>query len=85
MFALGHVWTPESGPSFSKLGPFCNTCVAVDYFSPRLLCRFDLAVRAISIRRRIASEREGLSFCWPGLTLLLVPLFAPPDRRRSRR
>jgi hypothetical protein len=34
--------------------------VAVDYFSPRLLCRFDLALRAISIRRRIASEREGL-------------------------
>jgi hypothetical protein len=28
-----------------------------------LLCRFDLALRAISIRRRIASERDGLSFC----------------------
>jgi hypothetical protein len=45
-----------------KLGSFCNTCVAVVYFSPRLLCRFDLVVRAISIRRRIASDREGLSF-----------------------
>jgi len=33
------------------------------YCSPRLLCRFDLAARALSIRRRIASEREGLSFC----------------------
>jgi hypothetical protein len=31
------------------------------YFSPRLLCRFGLAA-AISIRRRMASEREGLSF-----------------------
>jgi hypothetical protein len=30
------------------------------YFSPRLLCRFDLAVRAISIRRRIASEQESV-------------------------
>jgi hypothetical protein len=29
------------------------------YFSPRLLCRFDLVVRAISISRRIASERES--------------------------
>ena len=35
----------------------------VVYFSPRLLCRFDLLGRAISIRRRIASDREGLSFC----------------------
>jgi hypothetical protein len=33
------------------------------YFSPRLPCRFDLAVRAISIGRRIASDRVGLSFC----------------------
>jgi hypothetical protein len=33
---------------------FCNSRVAVIYFSPRPLCRFDLAVRAISIRRRIA-------------------------------
>ena len=32
--------------------------MAVIYFSPR---RFDLAVRAISIRRRIASGRPGLS------------------------
>ena len=30
---------------------FCSACAAVDYFSPRLLCRFGLAVRAISIRR----------------------------------
>jgi hypothetical protein len=43
----------------SKLGSFCNTCVRVDYFSPRLLCRFDLAVRAISIKRRIASGWES--------------------------
>ena len=35
--------------------------VAVVYLSPRLLCRFDLTVRAISIRRRIASGRPGLS------------------------
>jgi hypothetical protein len=35
----------------------------VVYFSPRLLCRFDLLGRASSIRRRIASDREGLSFC----------------------
>jgi hypothetical protein len=27
--------------------------VAVIYFSPRLLCRFDLVVNAISIRRRM--------------------------------
>src|SRR5262249_46839829 len=46
-----------------KLGSFCNTCVAIVYFSPRLLCRFDLAARALSISRRIASDREGLSFC----------------------
>ena len=50
--------------SSKKLGSFCITCVAVVYFSPRLLCRFDLAVRAISIGRRIASDREGLSFCF---------------------
>jgi hypothetical protein len=36
-----------------KLGSFCNTCVAAVYFSPRLLCRFDLVVRAISIRLRM--------------------------------
>ena len=35
--------------------------VAIVYLSPRLLCRFDLTVRAISIRRRIASGRPGLS------------------------
>jgi hypothetical protein len=38
--------------------------VAVVYFSPRLLCRFDLAVRAISIRRRMASGRvNGMPSC----------------------
>jgi hypothetical protein len=40
----------------SQIGP-----AAVFYFSPWLLCRFDLVVRAISIRRRIASGRPGLS------------------------
>jgi hypothetical protein len=39
-----------SGP---KLASFCNMRVAVIYFSPRPLCRFDLAVKAISIRRRM--------------------------------
>jgi hypothetical protein len=29
------------------------------YFSPRALCLFDLTARAISIRRRIASERQS--------------------------
>jgi hypothetical protein len=43
--------------------------VAIVYFSPRLLCRFDLAVRAISIRRRIASERKGLH---PAASVVLV-------------
>jgi hypothetical protein len=33
----------------------CNTRRAIIYFPPRLLCRFDLAVRAISI----TSERES--------------------------
>ena len=42
---------------------FANTNAAVAYFCQRLLCRFDLAVRANSTRRRIASEREGLSGC----------------------
>jgi hypothetical protein len=37
--------------------------VAVIYFSPRLLCRFDLAISANSTSWRIASEREGLSGC----------------------
>jgi uncharacterized DUF497 family protein len=46
------------------LGSFRKTRVAFVYFSLRLLCRFDLAVRAISIRRRIASGRERLSFWW---------------------
>jgi len=40
---------------------FVIRALAVVYFSPRLLGRFDLAVRAISIRRRIASGRPGLS------------------------
>src|SRR5262249_53232698 len=44
--------------SFSRLGSFCNTYVAVVYFSPRLLRRFVLALKAFSIRRRIASGRE---------------------------
>jgi len=48
-----------------------QTGLAVIYFSPRLLCRFDLTLRAISIRRQIAS--------WSGLALLLVPL-APEER-----
>jgi hypothetical protein len=34
---------------------------AAIYLLPRLLCRFDLVVKAISIRRRIASGRPGLS------------------------
>jgi hypothetical protein len=34
--------------------------VAVIYFSPRLLCRFDLALRAISIRRRLPMSQWGL-------------------------
>ena len=33
------------------------------YFSPRLLCHFDLALSANSTSWRIASEREGLSGC----------------------
>jgi hypothetical protein len=34
---------------------FRKTRVAFVYFSLRLLCRFDLAVRAISIRRAVRS------------------------------
>jgi hypothetical protein len=57
---------------FDQIGfVFVIRAVAVICFSPRALCRFDLAVRAISIRRRIASEREGLS---GRLTLFLVPV-----------
>jgi hypothetical protein len=48
-------------PRRKKLGSFCNPCLAVIYLSPWLLCRFDLAARAISISRRIASGRPGLS------------------------
>ena len=33
-----------------QLGLFCNPCLAVIYLSPWLLCRFDLALRALSIR-----------------------------------
>jgi hypothetical protein len=40
-----------------------RACVAVIYFSPRLLCRFDLAFSANSTSWRIASEREGLCGC----------------------
>src|SRR5215471_6099408 len=53
---------PVSVLSRSKLGSFCKYRGGL-YFSPRLLCRFNLPTRAISIRRRIASERDGLSFC----------------------
>jgi hypothetical protein len=74
--------------SFGKLGSFCSTCIAFDYFSPRLLCRFDLAVRAISISRRIASEREGLSFCCltrPSSSSGAAFVAALRGHRRSRR
>jgi hypothetical protein len=54
---------PLKADGIQQLGSFRNTCGGGRYFSPRLRCRFNLAVRAISIRRRIASEREGLSFC----------------------
>jgi hypothetical protein len=37
-----------------------------------LLCRFDLAVRAISIRRRIASERGACCLAEPSLPLMLL-------------
>jgi hypothetical protein len=36
---------------------------AAYYLSPRSPWRPDLTVRASSIRRRIASDRDGLSFC----------------------
>src|SRR5262249_6411959 len=51
------------------------------YFSPRLLCRFVLPVRAISIGRRIASEREGLSFCC--LAHALVPVLGREREENS--
>jgi hypothetical protein len=38
-----------------------HPCLAVIYLSPWLLRRFGLAARAISISRRIASGRPGLS------------------------
>jgi hypothetical protein len=31
-----------------------------DYFSPRLLCRFDLAVKAISISRRATVQTTSI-------------------------
>jgi hypothetical protein len=53
---------PSSARAIAAM--FRSTCVTVVYFSPRrLFCGFDLPDRAISIRRRMASEREGLSFC----------------------
>jgi hypothetical protein len=70
-----------------KLASFCRR-LAVVYFSPRLLCRFDLAVRAISIRRRNASERQGLSFCClarPGSSSGAALVTTPRGHRRSRR
>jgi hypothetical protein len=47
----------------AEMGSFRSTRV-VRLRLAAALCRFDLAVSAISIRRRIASEREGLSFWW---------------------
>src|SRR5271166_5948554 len=48
----------------ARLPPcFVIRAVAVIYFSPRPLCRFDLALSANSTNWRIASEREGLSGC----------------------
>ena len=40
-----------------------STCVAIDYFSRGPFAHFDLAVRAISIRRRIASGRVNEPSC----------------------
>ena len=53
---------PQPAFTHTKLGSFGNNCVAV-YFSPRLVCRFDLAFSANSTSWRIASEREGWSGC----------------------
>jgi hypothetical protein len=45
----------EGGPPFpEKIGFVLQYVRGGRYCSPRLLCRFDLAVRAISIGRRIA-------------------------------
>ena len=54
----------------------------VVYFSPRLLCRFDLAVKAISIRRRMASgrPRQLIGSCGtscPNTLCILRLKFAP--------
>jgi hypothetical protein len=49
------------GSPFAKVDRRPLYHLAVDYFSPRLLGRFDLAVRAISIRRRMASGRVNES------------------------
>jgi hypothetical protein len=57
--------TRESSLKSSQVHPRAGgfSRFAVVYFSPRLLCRFDLVVRAISIRLRMASDRDGLSLC----------------------
>jgi hypothetical protein len=71
------VLTPQR--SRPKLGSFRNTCMAAVYFSPRPLSRFDLAVKAISIRRRIASERsarEMNSAPWRVCCLAEKPFYA---------
>ena len=44
-----------------QMGSFCN--ILSVHSSPRLLGSLDLVIRAISIRQRIASDREGLSCC----------------------
>ncbi len=61
--------TDERGRETERVLPSPATASVLDstregaYFSLRLFCRLDFAARAISIRRRIASEREGLSDC----------------------
>lgn len=49
--------------TLSKLDSFCNTCAALVTSRRGCFAVFGLVARAISIRRRIASEREGLCFC----------------------
>ena len=53
-------------------------CVAVIYLAPWLLCRFDFAVRAISMSRRIASE---LGMVCP--SAVGHPFFCGPFRSRK--
>jgi hypothetical protein len=48
--------------------------VAIVYFSPRLLSRFDLVVRAISIRRRL--PMSGWGFLLGRATSLQLPPFS---------